>query len=588
MFFFLNYNNIYFLIISTLIFLIKFSYSSPECIKGKNFCKECNISTNICQICSNFSLYPDQNGGCSLSKHCSISKDGICLICENGFYLSDDNHCSKINFCLKTDKTNSNCLICKPGFILTTKGECSFSENCLRANPKTGLCIECIPNYYYNLDNYECYSNIENDKFHFCLKALNNKCLECIPSYYLGLDEKCVNTKNCKISKKGICTNCTSGYHLSILDTKCVEAENCLYANANMTCEECKENHFYDKSRGQCILRDDKNSNLINCKIVSSKNDCYRCNKDHYLNMTDLSCYKNTEINNKFFKCAKTDNKVLNCEQCVDKYYLGSKNKKCSEIYGCALYEDNQCVSCEENFCHDLKSDLCYPKDVNAYINNKDYNKFCINCKETNDEGTSCNICDDGFIVGENGACINTFNCDEAFGGKCLKCKDNYCLNKNNICNTTEINNCLKCEKEDIYHNPNKICTECNPGFVLNENNICLKCGYGCKKCSNENICLECFDGYYLAQNNKEGDIDEYICKKCKTGCKTCLNENECVICEDNYYEEKENDEIKCSICPEGCDDCLNKFNCIKCKDDYKLVNIQEGNYCVRTKKRNE
>lgn len=29
---------------------------------------------------------------------------------------------------------------------------------------------------------------------------------------------------------------------------------------------------------------------------------------------------------------------------------------------------------------------------------------------------------------------------------ECLKCKDNYCLNEENSCLLTEINNCLKCE----------------------------------------------------------------------------------------------------------------------------------------------
>ena len=70
-----------------------------------------------------------------------------------------------------------------------------------------------------------------------------------------------------------------------------------------------------------------------------------------------------------------------------------------------------------------------------------------------------------------------------------------YCLNEENDCLLTEINNCLKCENGDTY---NTKCTECNPGYVLNENNICLKCGNDCKTCLNENNCLECFAGFHL------------------------------------------------------------------------------------------
>jgi hypothetical protein len=292
--------------------------------------------------------------------------------------------------------------------------------------------------------------------------------------------------------------------------------------------------------------------------------------------MTDLSCYKNNEINNKFYKCAKTDIKGLNCAECISDYYLGSKNLKCSKIYGCSMFENNKCNSCEDGLCHDLKSDLCYPMKINSYINNKEFNKFCINCHQTNKEGTACEICADGFIVGENGVCINTLNCEEAYDGKCLKCKDNYCLDEEQVCRLTEINNCLKCENKNNY---NTKCTECNPGFILNENNICLKCENGCKICSNENNCLECFDGLYLS--------NKLTCKECNKGCKKCLNEKECINCEDNYYEENENGEKKCINCPEGCDYCSNKFNCIKCKNDYKLFSINEESYCIRTKKLN-
>ena len=168
MLFYSNHNNnIFYLVITLIIIQINSIYSLPECIKGKNYCEECDILNQLCQKCSNISFYPDQNGGCSLTKNCILSNKGICLICENGFYLSEDNQCSNTNFCLKTQKENSNCLICKPGYILTNNDECTFSKNCLKADPKTSICIECENNYYYDLDNYECKSNLINEKYNF-------------------------------------------------------------------------------------------------------------------------------------------------------------------------------------------------------------------------------------------------------------------------------------------------------------------------------------------------------------------------------------------------------------------------------------
>ena len=537
MYYIYNHINTLFIIL----FLIIISFSSNICIQGKNFSK--NIASN--------DIEPIRNP----------------------------------NFCLEIKKSTSECKLCIPGYNLTPKGQCSFTKNCLTADPNTGLCLQCEKNNYFDLDNYECKSYLENDNFNFCIKVLENTCIECISSYFLSLDNKCVTTKNCKTSLNNVCIECTPGSYLSLIDKKCSETENCLKVNSNWECDECNEGFYYNKLEHKCLRKNDKNSNLINCKSVLTKNDCDECEKDFYLNLTDLSCYKNSEKNN-FYKCAKSDNISLNCEKCISEYYLASKNKKCSNIYGCNFYENDKCFSCEKNFCHDLKNDLCFPMNIendNYIYDNKEYNKFCINCYLTNIEGTGCIKCKEGYFVGENGVCITTLNCDEAYNGICSKCKDNYCLNESKICQLTEINNCLKCENDNQY---NIKCTECNPGYGLNENNICYKCETGCKICTNENNCSECFEGYYLEQKEEKG---EFTCKKCNESCKKCLNEDECQICADDYYEEKdENDEIKCIKCPEGCDDCSNKLNCVKCKSDYKLVNIKGESFCIRTKKTKE
>lgn len=569
-----NLNNIFY----TIILLINFSFSVLECIEGINYCSECISSSQICQKCSNNSFYPDLYGGCSTSKNCLLSSNGLCLICDENFYLSWDNICSTTNFCLKTNIIDSTCIICMPGYILTTNGECSFSEKCIDTDPKAGICKLCEDYYYFDLDTYECKSNIEDNKFNFCLKSLENNCIECSPFFYLGTDNRCSNTKNCKISENGICIECSSGFFLSSQDKKCTNTQHCLIVNnSNWECEECSKEYLYNNSIHKCIARNDKDQQFINCLAVIN-NDCYKCNPNYYLNMDDLSCYNNDIINSKFYKCAKTDKKGQYCDECVSDFYLSSKNKRCSDKFGCVYYEDNHCILCENYLCHDLKSDLCLPKKIESYLNNHELNKFCINCNETNSEGTACRICDEGFFVGENGVCINTDNCDEAYGGKCIKCKDNYCLNEEKGCLSTDINNCLKCENKVKY---NSKCTECNPGFVLNEHNICLKCENGCKYCSDENNCLECFNGFYLVQEN-----DKVICKECNKACRKCLNENECLSCNDNYYQETEAGEIKCIQCPEGCEDCFDKFNCIKCKNDYKLVNENGENYCIRMKKK--
>ena len=87
---------------------------------------------------------------------------------------------------------------------------------------------------------------------------------------------------------------------------------------------------------------------------------------------------------------------------------------------------------------------------MNNSYNKKEFYKICISYYETNSEGKACQKCMEGYYIGENDVCINAFNCEEAFKGKCFKFKDNYCLIKDNSCLLTEINNCLKCENVDL------------------------------------------------------------------------------------------------------------------------------------------
>ena len=117
------------------------------------------------------------------------------------------------------------------------------------------------------MDNYECKSYFINEKYNLCLKIFKNNCIKCISNYYLPLGNKYINTKNWKISKNWICTDCTTDYYLSLKDKKFIETDNCLYINSGFEYEECKKEYNYDKSLNKYIIRDEENSNLISCKI---------------------------------------------------------------------------------------------------------------------------------------------------------------------------------------------------------------------------------------------------------------------------------------------------------------------------------
>ena len=135
------------------------------------------------------------------------------------------------------------------------------------------------------------------------------------------------------------------------------------------------------------------------------------------------------------------------CAECVNGYYLGYKDNKCSKIDGCERSEnEDKCLECNENYCLDLKTGKC---EHNYRIENKE-KKFYYKCNQTNEEGTACEICLEGYTLDENGLCTDTAHCVEKDEDRnCLKCQDDdngsYCLNKYFGCIPSFYDNCLEC-----------------------------------------------------------------------------------------------------------------------------------------------
>jgi hypothetical protein len=76
------------------------------------------------------------------------------------------------------------------------------------------------------------------------------------------------------------------------------------------------------------------------------------------LNNSDHLCYSNKEKND-FYKCAFTLGEK--CDGCVNNYFLGSIDNKCSLIEGCEKSEnENKCLICDsEIYCLNLKNNTC-------------------------------------------------------------------------------------------------------------------------------------------------------------------------------------------------------------------------------------
>ena len=448
-----------------------------KCIKIEN-CYQSSYGT--CIKCTN-GYYLDrienkckmQNG---IFKFCIESNDGKkCSLCDKGYYLSENGLCSFINFCKKFDIESEKCEKCISGYYLTgDEYACTPEKNCFSGDENFGICNLCKNNYYIDIQDRKCKSNQEENDLKYCQKADGSICIKCAIEYGLGEDHKCSTSYDCKKSINTTCIECIDTYHLS-LNNICTNVEHCIYASFFILgCVECEEKYYYNQYDMECQIAP---GNFNNCKSSEDLNFCQRCKDNFYLNLTDNLCYNSIiEENGKFYKCSQVniseEENEYKCIYCLDDYYLGEIDNKCTTMEGCDLSEnENKCLECDLGYCLNLKTNKCIPNDE---IISEEL-KYYFRCLKTNKDGNKCEICFDDYILDENGLCIDEEHCIEKIDGKCKKCQNDefemFCVNEYFGCEEILTENCLECNNNfDLFK-----CTKCFEGYELNNNDKCVK-----------------------------------------------------------------------------------------------------------------
>ena len=457
-----------------------------ECIegyhlgKGDNKClkiEHCYESTfGTCKKCINGYYLNKREEKCikqeGIFKNCIQSIDNVtCDICEDKYFLDEEGKCGKSNYC-EIFGNDGLCEKCISGYYPSSyDNSCTTEKDCYYAYEEFGICHLCQDNYYIDLKDGKCKSNQEDNDYKYCY-SVENGCILCANEYELGEDLRCSSSKNCIESKNGLCIECQENYYLG-LDHICTLVEHCLYSRF-YECIQCEDNYYYDKNSKKCKKDDD---NYKNC-LYAKDGICQQCRDDYYLNQTDYLCYNNGEMGD-YYKCAMTDENSTYCISCVKDYYYGYKYRKCSTFEGCEnSLEEKKCIECySDYYCLDLKTGKCEYNDEVIDENKKFYYK----CNITNEEGTACEICLEGFTLNENGLCIDNSHCVEKDEeGNCIKCQNDengsYCLNLIYGCIELYYNNCLEC---NYLFNLNK-CTKCYEGYEIDIDN------YQCYKIENE------------------------------------------------------------------------------------------------------
>ena len=413
------------------------------------FCKE-TIDGQNCDIC-NSGYYFDENGICVQSNYCSKSNNGKCEKCLKDFYLSSNN-----NYCVNTD-------------------------NCYIGDKDTGLCLECNMYNYINLKEYKCKSNLKDNEHKYCERVFDNDCIKCEKGYYLGKDNKCTFTQNCEESENGKCISCLDNFYLG-KDNHCSNVKHCIYSRFNF-CRECEDGYYYSTIDKKCI-KTEGNKKLENCKYTCVNPDetlCCECKNNYYLNSSSL-CVDNNEEGS-LYKCKYSDENNEKCLKCIDGYYLGKEDKKCTLIENCKKSKnETTCLECNDYYCLNSKRDKCIRND---FLKNEE-DKMYFACKKVNEKGTKCEECIDRYELNENGYCFTLENCEATKDSseidsneekECIKCDNNqnkngyfYCSNKYFGCIEGHFEHCIRCDNLlDLYE-----CTECIKDYSKNQYGKCV------------------------------------------------------------------------------------------------------------------
>ena len=387
--------------------------------------------------------------------------------CPENTYYSEDGKCSKTNFC-KITRKDSRCKECILGYYLSSDGTCTKEKNCRLGDKNSGICNSCISGFYFDLQEKICKDNTIDEKYNLCEIVDEGICIQCKFAYYLSSDNKCTDTPNCTLTEKTVCKQCTPGYYIG-LDHHCTSVEKCINSYRG-ECNECEDSYYMDIKNNICVESKD---NFINCKKNScdSPEQCSICKKDYYLSQYDYLCYDNTSPG-PFYKCEITDYKGDKCINCVDEYYIGRDDANCTKIEGCLRsLDENTCLECDDYYCLDNKGNCT----DNSYVINEDL-KYYFRCKQLNEQGSKCEICEHDLNTTDEGICFDEEHCEVFEEEKCVKCqKDNpwgysgFCLNDEFGCVDSFLKHCIRCD--DIMDMD--VCTQCEEGYEVDEFGEC-------------------------------------------------------------------------------------------------------------------
>jgi len=313
-------------------------------------------------------------------------------------------------------------------------------------------------------------------------------------------------------------------------------------------------------------------NNCIKCNPVTKL--CVKCEKDIYTPDREGGCENSKKCILGANHCIECSEDEKFCRKC-DEGYFPDENGGCSITDNCEISYKGECLKCKENYI------LVGKQNTYSYIIGK--NKLCKpyssddlkNCKTINLERGKCDVCEDGYYLGENDKkCTKIEYCSISSFGICQRCNNAHYLDKKQNKCILENDKIINCK----ISNDGTKCDECKDEYYFDDEGKCVFSNY-CSKGENYK-CNKCKDGYYLTQYGGVCTTEEncYSGRKDIGVCTLCRDEF-CIDFKDGKCKSnKENNDFQfCRIAEGKCTQCIygyyltqedkrctNSSNCLK------------------------
>ena len=234
-------------------------YGCDEC--EKNYCYD--IFSKVCFLIEEEKF-----------ENCKMAYGTRCSLCHDNFYLNDTNSIcydntnenDKFYKCEKTDYYGNECFKCIEGYFLSEDKKCTKIENC-KISENENKCLECIEFFCLDVKKQECIENDflqeEKKKIYINCNKTNeegNKCEECLEGYEVGEQGYCEDAERCLEKIDGICIKCgndNSGNYCANSIFGCIPTylQNCIKCDDiyNLyACTQCEEDYKINEF-GMCV-----------------------------------------------------------------------------------------------------------------------------------------------------------------------------------------------------------------------------------------------------------------------------------------------------------------------------------------------